>query len=93
MAKSKYTVRFSRSVVSTARVTVEASSKNEALYRAGKEELVWEDSPGDAEIDSVEAAQEPATSPPPREPVAESFSGPAGEAEMPGFLDKRKAAA
>ena len=54
----KYRVRLSRSVVSTASVTVEARSKNEALYLAGKEELEWSDSPGEPEVDSVEAVAE-----------------------------------
>jgi hypothetical protein len=52
----KYRVRLSRSVVSTASVTVEAKSQKEALFlagRLGEEAIEWRDEAGDAQIDSV----------------------------------------
>lgn len=54
----KYAVRFRRKVVSTATVTVEARSKNEALWKAGKAELEWRDEPQEAEIDGIEVEGE-----------------------------------
>lgn len=51
--KKNYRVSFTRRVVSTASVTVEAASKNEALFLAGKRDLEWKDEPGEPEIDGI----------------------------------------
>jgi hypothetical protein len=57
MAKRTYRVRLSRSILSTACLTVEASSRNEALFLAGGiklEESEWENDASKPAIDSVE---------------------------------------
>lgn len=56
--KKNYRVSFTRRVVSTASVTVEAASKNEALFLAGKRELEWKDEPGEPKLDRVEVEGE-----------------------------------
>lgn len=57
--KRQYRVRLSRSTLSTASITVEAGSKNEALFLAGKvEEIEWQDCASEPEIESVEAVGE-----------------------------------
>ncbi len=50
----QFTVTLRRTIVETAIVTVEARSKPEAIYRAGKDEPAWKQDVGEPEIASVE---------------------------------------